>query len=161
MTDEIARLRELLAKATPGPWGMYNGYGPCKDGLTRCASIGRMEGHRETVLVSPLDSADLAAKHEDFELIASAVNALPALLDRLEAAERERDLLRLKARAMDRMVTWCSDCRDKVAREPCQRCRAQAAERRVAELEGKLNTFFRDTEDIFRKYAERRGEESP
>jgi hypothetical protein len=39
--------------------------------------------------------------------------------------------------------------------------RLEAAEQRVKELEGKLNTFFRDTEDIFRKYAERRGEESP
>jgi hypothetical protein len=102
MTDEIARLRELLAKATPGPWGMYNGYGPCEDGLTRCASIGRMEGHRETVMVSPFDSADLAAKHEDFELIASAVNALPALLDRLEAAERRAGELEIVVRSVAR-----------------------------------------------------------
>jgi hypothetical protein len=156
MTDEIARLRELLAKATLEPWGMYNGYGPCEDGLTRCASIGRMEGHRETVLVSPHDSADLAAKHEDFELIAAAVNALPALLDRLEAAERERDL----AIAHDLHPYPTAHAYEKVcvALETAKK-RAEAAERRVGVLEGSLHTAMQKYRELRDRVILRGGEQ--
>lgn len=78
--DEIARLRELLGKATPGPWEMHDciNYGDHYLNMTgggSCNSICSNDryGDNET----PADN--------DMRLIAAAVNALPALLALAEA----------------------------------------------------------------------------
>jgi hypothetical protein len=73
MTGEIARLRELLAGATARPWRWSH----LLDGIEARAIL---DG-----------SGYFFASSDDpqnGELIAAAVNALPALLDRLEAAEQ-------------------------------------------------------------------------
>ena len=71
MTDEIARLRELLAKAAPGP-DQYGSY-----------------SHWE-------------ARQE---LRTLAEDALPALLDRLEAAQR-------RVGKLEGALIWCSGSAD-------------------------------------------------
>jgi len=43
---------------------------------------------------------------QDCDLIVAAVNALPALLDRLEAAERERDEARSRISELESLVRW-------------------------------------------------------
>jgi hypothetical protein len=79
MTDTDAlvdRLRDLLGKATPGPWetsvdysGRYAVACVKKAGLPACL-------------------CDWENEH-DFHMIAALRNAAPALLDRIEALERE------------------------------------------------------------------------
>lgn len=66
----IARLRELLAAATPGPWVRT------ASGITQAADDGGPD-YGEIADPAP----------DDAVLIVAAVNAIPALLDRLEAAE--------------------------------------------------------------------------
>jgi hypothetical protein len=69
MTD-TARLRELLAKATPGPWvdtGDENDTVAAADGLPVCYYVGV----------------------QNAALIVEAVNALPGLLDDLGAAREQ------------------------------------------------------------------------
>jgi hypothetical protein len=114
MTDEIARLRELLAGATARPWRWSH----LLDGIEARAIL---DG-----------SGYFFASSDDpqnGELIAAAVNALPALLDRLEAAEREIGFYRAMADgAMEpvrRLATEALQA-EKEAR--------RAAERRVGEL---------------------------
>lgn len=81
--SEIARLRELLAKATtPGRWAVTT------DGIVPEADDGGPDFCAVANNAEPDDAA----------LIVAAVNALPALLDRLEAAER----VVAAARAIDR-----------------------------------------------------------
>ena len=85
MTPEIqAELRWLL-DATETPWALWDGYGPDGNGDMRVARIGHLSG--SGIRADP-DSADIYGRREAFELLASAVNALPALLD--AAAERDR-----------------------------------------------------------------------
>ena len=87
MTPELqAELRRLL-DATETPWALWDGYGPDGNGDMRVARIGHLSG--SGIRADP-DSADIYGRREAFELLASAVNALPALLD----AAAERDALR-------------------------------------------------------------------
>lgn len=75
----IAELRALLARATPGPWHLCDDgeTSKCADesGLTTAHTKGCHAPHRKN-----------AAAHA--ALIAAAINALPALLDAVEAAQR-------------------------------------------------------------------------
>lgn len=74
----VARLRRLLAAATPGPWA---------EGFT-----GRVvtEGSRPVLGRAVTVVFDTQAHQGDLALIAAAVNALPALLDAVEAAAAYR-----------------------------------------------------------------------
>ncbi len=77
--ETVARLRELLAEATPGPLEHREHDGQhaiCGASLW----VGEPEGMPATV-------GDMARVAADFALHVAAVNALPSLLDRLEAAE--------------------------------------------------------------------------
>lgn len=76
MSDPIKRLRELLEKATNGPWcGCQYGHIECRE----IADLGGIEIH------SPSSPFVRAAPEDDAALIVAAVNAMPALLDALEA----------------------------------------------------------------------------
>jgi hypothetical protein len=75
-THSLAHLRALLAKATPGPWRFH---API-NGVTA------KRGKFDVVYAQPYEGGGLS-RHEDGELIAAAVNALPGLLARLELAE--------------------------------------------------------------------------
>lgn len=93
MTPELqAELRRLL-DATETPWALWDGYGPDGNGDMRVARIGHLSG--SGIRADP-DSADIYGRREAFELLASAVNALPALLD----AAAERDALAAAVREL-------------------------------------------------------------
>ena len=79
MTDRT-ELRRLLDEATPGPWALYDGW--LHEGRAYVARIGNAAGNG--IWASAIDMAGEVA---DFELIVAAVNALPSLLDQLDAAE--------------------------------------------------------------------------
>jgi hypothetical protein len=100
-TPDTKRLRELLAKATPGPW--------------RAERIGEEES-----LVHAPESAEQLAKRRDVghacvfcdshhaanaELIAAAVNALPALLDEIDRLRRVAEAAREQAPALNSDLT--------------------------------------------------------
>jgi hypothetical protein len=79
---DIPRLRELLAKATQGPWEQGTG--------ERCGEVWSSRTMRSVaVVIHAFDNS------VDARLIAEGINALPALLDeverlrRVEAAARE------------------------------------------------------------------------
>lgn len=74
---ETARLRELLAAATPGPLEHRE-----HDGQHAICGASLWVGEPDETTVG--DAGRVAA---DFALHVAAVNALPSLLDRLEAAE--------------------------------------------------------------------------
>lgn len=94
MTNTITRLRSLLEKATPGPWKLH-----FSDG---CDLPKYPEGYSAYPVAEALDNetsvsilAQCAPKRgrpnwENAELIVAAVNALPALINIAEAAERHR-----------------------------------------------------------------------
>jgi len=98
----VERLRELLAKATPGPWdvdtvrneGDYGDGGPdCRTGFDSAAIV---DSQGRALLDSLNCDYRIACVHDDeghardepsfrnAELIVAAVNALPALLDELD-----------------------------------------------------------------------------
>ena len=97
-----------------------------------------LNGADEVVL--PRDDAELVAcaLHEDSELIAAAVNALPGLLDALEKAERHRDSLAATLIEVQREKLAVEAARDRYghAHKACheQRDAAWAAIERVREL---------------------------
>lgn len=115
---DIVALRELLAKATPGP---YKRTSPGVDCWPGCAPSWRdrrviqdhLKGDKHARVVADTMRAPDAA------LIVAAVNALPALLDRIEQLERERDaaqgdaeryrLWRRRAVADDEPFMWGED----------------------------------------------------
>jgi hypothetical protein len=81
MPADVARLRALLAAATPRPWAA------------------EPQGERTWRVVSGLDrlgavvAADMWPGADNARLIAEAVNALPALLDEVEALRAAATLL--------------------------------------------------------------------
>lgn len=73
---EVARLRELEARATPGLWAL------------RCCNRHVAEGKRVTGCLSIREPSGMQiAGESDLLLAAAARNALPALLDAADAAE--------------------------------------------------------------------------
>jgi hypothetical protein len=95
MTDEIAELRALLEKATPRPWAVR----PDVDRIGRKRGwLCLWNGARPVVYPATVETHDgesgeittwsgVQISPDDAALIVAAVNALPALLTRVEAAE--------------------------------------------------------------------------
>lgn len=97
---DIARLRELLAKATPGPWGVErtdkdNWIGPMRrSGDGKVAEI-VCDTDRNGLYPEYLQRNDANA-----DLIAALRNAAPALLDELERLRKDSAELNAIAKAM-------------------------------------------------------------
>lgn len=107
MVDEktIEELRALLAKATPGPWRLrltdlerpdYAEIDGDRHGALATV-VYRMEDDKRFGKNSPENEANAA-------LIVAAINALPALLDRLEKAEGELAEAREDVRSLCRFI---------------------------------------------------------
>jgi hypothetical protein len=80
--EQIERLEALLAKATPGPW-LYR----CKsNSWHRPPPAGTQYQYGESIM-DPEDDW-ISLKNDDIELIAEAINALPALLQLARAVQR-------------------------------------------------------------------------
>jgi len=106
MTDIIQELRSLIAKATPGPWETVETKIPWsiasgKQGNHTERRIATTWDHPQSRAPSPVVTGSVGLgfdggppahlvhiSKEDAALIVAAINHLPALLDRLEAAER-------------------------------------------------------------------------
>jgi hypothetical protein len=84
-----AQLRALLAGATPGPWWANH-----EDWSVRYSAYG--------------DVATNVYERADRELIVAAVNALPALLDALDAGERRVAELEAEIRALNQF--YAEEC---------------------------------------------------
>lgn len=100
MTDLVERLREREAMATPGPWELQDGNShrrigvPGKDGsVCRPAKYSEREPHWLTL--------DGERVYADLMLAVEARNALPELLDRIQAdaarLEKAREALEIVA----------------------------------------------------------------
>ena len=98
MTDIIQELRGLIAEATPGPW-------EC-DG-----AVLEYEGARfgEVAYVIGKAGQQFPAKAANAALIVAAINHLPALLDRLEAAERGWQPIETAPRAGETVLLFNAD----------------------------------------------------
>lgn len=94
MTDkEIAELRALEAKATPGPWSAMRAIAERFYGDWSRRSRPSGGGYiRQTM--PPLSDEDQFARYEDAAFIAAARNALPRLLAMLDAERAEVARLR-------------------------------------------------------------------
>lgn len=92
MTVDTAALRELLGKATKGPWfvGAMNDALFIIDQQPSPAPIDHVfpERHKDAVVIAKLDPGTVQAVH-DSSLLVAAVNALPALLDEVEGMRGE------------------------------------------------------------------------
>lgn len=97
--SEITHLRELLAKATPGPWRIgVSEREVCGDPEDGCwYSVAYTPNPR-----SPPKSARHRGWLDDASLIAAARNALPRLLDAYEAQAAEIERLRRVVNAADK-----------------------------------------------------------
>ena len=94
----IAALRELLAKATPGPWCQHpNGTSVWSGVQYDCDDDAQLHICSVGCKAAMCEPARVVA---DLELIVECRNALPALLDRVEALEVERDNARADARVL-------------------------------------------------------------
>lgn len=105
---DIEALRQLMAKATPGPWevdseydddALYSGGGGCGRGFKNFFVGAEVDGRWRTLLDTVNSDHKLieedydedgksswdAIGHANANLVAAAVNALPSLLNELEA----------------------------------------------------------------------------
>lgn len=129
---DLAELRRLLAEATPGPWRVAH-VPDDRDPAEYLAELLSYGSGRCWGLAVPIDDAtdinDEAkfpsitgngpTSEQNARLIAAAVNALPALLDRLEAAESaEADRFRQAYVIWD---LWCRQAHDYVKRHEAGR----------------------------------------
>lgn len=114
MTDPVARLRELLAKATPGPWMVQDGCSwrrigtHSHDGDVLCPT-NQNDGHPDLI-------ASDGKRDHNLRLIVAAVNALPGLLDHFDAAEKrageaEDELQSALAVRLPDWMAWTKDLR--------------------------------------------------
>ncbi len=99
-------LRRLERRATPGPWSLERQDLPSSE---FCHQLVRGGYVIANIAETDYPDGEIARAGHDARLLAAARNALPALLDRLAAAERDRDRFAL---ALDG-----SDARAAVAEE--------------------------------------------
>jgi hypothetical protein len=80
----VSELRELAGKATKGPWKWLDAW-PSDDGkLNPC----RLAGFGEETVLEANSKSDLRLGRDDGTFIAVCREAVPSILDRLEAAEK-------------------------------------------------------------------------
>lgn len=91
----IPALRALVAKATPGPWEQ-------DDESTICSNDG--------MIAVPCEFFGVEQQDENIALIVAAVNALPALLDELDAARKDAERECWWARDGEDSDTWQTQC---------------------------------------------------
>lgn len=91
-TETIAKLRKLLAEATPGPW--ETDAWPRVDDVSEDVHFIRGVGQQKNQWIASCPEADdgvqLLRNMDNAELIVAMRNELPALLDRLEKLECEK-----------------------------------------------------------------------
>ena len=110
MTINIEELRRLAQAATPGPWKMV----PVGDGRQKFAVADSEFLSILTVMDEGGATFGTVYDDDDARFIAAAnPAAIFELLDRLEAAEKERDALRSKIAEMGRQepVAWLHETR--------------------------------------------------
>jgi hypothetical protein len=94
MTDTIAELRALLAKATGGPWRVWSGGGSVRAPYNRISENGAEQVGFTRVAFGHDGAAK--ARDVDYALIVAMRNSIEALLDRVEAGERAIDFLDMR-----------------------------------------------------------------
>lgn len=97
MTDptDTKKLRELLALATTRPWKANTADKTGEDWLIGSLGNSNEDGQDWIVTTDRVRASELDGDAKfDAALIVAAVNALPALLDELEALRAERDRMR-------------------------------------------------------------------
>ena len=127
--DEIT---QRWGKATPGPWGCYNGWGPVEGSPYHAvARIGQTGGGTWTVAQPANPGSDILATRDDFEAIAHAPTDIATLLLALaeaeaRAADARRAALQERSdanRYLDCMVTLQRDvAAAEAARDNATRC---------------------------------------
>lgn len=90
----LTTLKAVCAKATPGEWRLWNGYGPDGAGHMRCAYIGPPDtnetvGRAAIFAGSAPGDCDVAGKRENLEFIATFSPTLIARLLAVVEAARE------------------------------------------------------------------------
>lgn len=83
MTPDFEQIKQRAEAATPGPWKLWNGWGPLVgEDRMACERIGPdPDDHYEGVGIVPGEGAvDIYASRADFEFVAAARDDIPALL---------------------------------------------------------------------------------
>jgi hypothetical protein len=90
--DELAAIKARAEEATPGPWAMWDGYGPTNDGLMGVYRFGPADG---THVIEDGDGGHaLYARRDDWDFIATAREDVPRLVAEVERLRaREHALL--------------------------------------------------------------------
>lgn len=155
MSDLIQRLNELHAKATPGPWKVWDSCSFRRithkaDGDVISGTVQQSDGH-----------PDLDAKRDDLEFLCALRNAWPEIAAEIERLGRERDAA--KAALHD---WFCDTCQQRysgppdhgVSRSSCPKCgtwmafyhehRAESAERQRDEAIAALRAYERWEADL-------------
>jgi hypothetical protein len=140
MKIDIPALKRLAEKATPGPWYHCQPFmtlpktrtvhGPVPAWRVDFVSTRSAPAHTKTVIPMAQDGPGVSSNDMAFIAAANPATVL-ALIERVEQAELVAEA---KSRAADRWCP-CPDCRDKVQKGDCQRCRRQGAERKLAAAE--------------------------
>lgn len=109
---QITELRKLLAEATPGPWECFQA-NPALICISGCgygnfAQVS-ISGRKDTLA---MDTANAA-------IIATAVNALPSLLDAAEREQKLREALEAAANELTRLIERGSDSSRSVLAQVC------------------------------------------
>jgi len=86
-TNTVERLRELRAKATEGPWETFSNYYQRKHHFTRAGKAEAIMDKTGNEIVAWAGFDGQPNGEVNAALIVEAINALPALLDAVEALE--------------------------------------------------------------------------
>jgi len=86
-TDTVERLREFRAKATEGPWETFSNYYQRKHHFTRAGKAEAIMDKTGNEIVAWAGFDGQPNGEVNAALIVEAINALPALLDAVEALE--------------------------------------------------------------------------
>lgn len=99
---DISELRRLAQDATPGPWYVRSGNYDVRN-IYSANAITDSEGFTFQPVIATVEDIDVPRWWANARLIAAAnPAAISELLNRLEAAEEERDALRAKIAEMEK-----------------------------------------------------------
>lgn len=97
MTPDLEQIKQREQAATPGPWKMWNGWGPLIDVEPELMACERVGPDYEGGFVPGEGAVDIYASRADFEFVAAAREDIPALLAAIDKLTAENAALKQKA----------------------------------------------------------------
>ena len=108
--ERIEEIERRVNAATPGPWKMWNGWGPLVDVEPELMACERLGPDYEGGFAPGRGAVDIYATRADFEFVAMARTDVPAMLTAIDELEAENGALKMIISSAEPLCARATAC---------------------------------------------------